>query len=126
MKLLIANALPVERVLSIHMCETDGRNIRPGARNNSALDTCRALEVVLAHSLHLGRRRPNAQELPTLQKQVEAWQRSELTDVAAKVVISEAFVDGKLEAPRRTQQRTHVRAVLSNAEAGGEGVRDIQ
>jgi len=30
---------------------------------------------------------------------VEAWQRSELTDVAAKVVIYDAFVEGKLEAP---------------------------
>lgn len=34
-----------------------------------------------------------------MQKQVEAWQRSELTDVTAKVVIYEAFVEGKLEAP---------------------------
>ena len=34
-----------------------------------------------------------------MRKQVEAWQRSELTDVTAKVVIYEAFVEGKLEAP---------------------------
>jgi len=34
-----------------------------------------------------------------LRKQVEEWQRSELTDVTAKVVIQEAFVEGKLEAP---------------------------
>ena len=33
-----------------------------------------------------------------MRKQVEAWQRSELTDVTAKVVIYEAFVEGKLEA----------------------------
>ena len=32
-----------------------------------------------------------------MRKQVEAWQRSELTDVTAKVVIYEAFVEGKLE-----------------------------
>ena len=30
-----------------------------------------------------------------MRKQVEAWQRSELTDVTAKVVIYEAFVEGK-------------------------------
>ncbi len=36
-----------------------------------------------------------------MRKQVEAWQRSELTDVTAKVVIYEAFVEGKLEAPKR-------------------------
>ena len=32
-------------------------------------------------------------------KQVEAWRRSELTDVTAKVVIYEAFVEGMLDAP---------------------------
>lgn len=34
-----------------------------------------------------------------MRKQVEAWQRCELTDVTAKVVIYEAFVEGKLESP---------------------------
>ena len=37
-----------------------------------------------------------------MRKQVEGWQRSELTDVTAKVVIYEAFVEGKLEAPKHT------------------------
>jgi hypothetical protein len=35
-----------------------------------------------------------------MRKQVEAWQQSELTEVTAKVVIYEAFVEGKLEAPK--------------------------
>ena len=35
-----------------------------------------------------------------MRKQVEAWQRSDLTDVTAKAVIYEAFAEGKLEAPR--------------------------
>ncbi len=35
-----------------------------------------------------------------MRKQVEAWQRNELTDVTAKVVIYEAFVEGRLEAPK--------------------------
>ena len=34
-----------------------------------------------------------------MRKQIEAWQRSELTDVTAKVVIYEAFVEWKLELP---------------------------
>ena len=34
-------------------------------------------------------------------KQVESWQRSELTDVIAKVGIYEAFVEGKLEARKQ-------------------------
>ena len=32
-----------------------------------------------------------------MRKQVEVWQRSELTDVTAKVVIYEAFIEGRLE-----------------------------
>ena len=38
--------------------------------------------------------------LEPMRKQVEAWQRSELTDVTEKVVVYEAFVEGKLEAPK--------------------------
>ena len=44
-----------------------------------------------------------------MRKQVETWQRSELTDVTAKVVIYEAFVEGRLEAPKhlaRTESRS--------------------
>jgi hypothetical protein len=40
-------------------------------------------------------------------KQVEAWQRNELTDVTAKVVIYEAFAEGKLEAPRHLARTVH-------------------
>lgn len=42
-----------------------------------------------------------------MRKQVEAWQRSELTDVTAKVVIYEAFVEGKLEAPKHMARTVH-------------------
>ena len=42
-----------------------------------------------------------------MRKQVEAWQRSELTDVTAKVVIYEAFVEGKLEAPKHPARSVH-------------------
>ena len=42
-----------------------------------------------------------------MRKQVEAWQRSELTDVTAKVVIYEAFVEGKLEAPKHLARAVH-------------------
>jgi hypothetical protein len=38
---------------------------------------------------------------------VEAWQRCELTDVTAKVVIYEAFVEGKLEAPKHFARTVH-------------------
>ncbi len=42
-----------------------------------------------------------------MRKQVEAWQRSELTDVTAKVIIYEAFVEGKLEAPKHLARSVH-------------------
>ncbi len=42
-----------------------------------------------------------------IRKQVEAWQRFELTDVTAKVVIYEAFVEGKLEAPKHLARTVH-------------------
>src|SRR5258708_23119835 len=40
-----------------------------------------------------------------MRRQVEAWQKSELTDVTAKVVIYEAFVE--LEAPRHLARTVH-------------------
>jgi hypothetical protein len=42
-----------------------------------------------------------------MRKQVEAWQRCELTDVTAKVVIYEAFVEGRLEAPKHLARSVH-------------------
>ena len=41
-----------------------------------------------------------------MRSQVEDWQ-SELTDVTAKVVIYEAFVEGKLEAPKHLARTVH-------------------
>jgi hypothetical protein len=42
-----------------------------------------------------------------IRKQVAAWQRSELTDGTAKVVIYEAFVEGRLEAPKHLARTVH-------------------
>ena len=42
-----------------------------------------------------------------MRKQVMAWRGSELTDVTAKVVIYEAFVEGRLEAPKHLARRVH-------------------
>jgi hypothetical protein len=42
-----------------------------------------------------------------MRKQVDAWQKSELTDATAKVVIYEAFVEGKLEAPKHLARTVH-------------------
>jgi len=42
-----------------------------------------------------------------MRKQVEAWQSSELTDVTAKVVIYEVFIEGRLEAPKHLARNVH-------------------
>ena len=42
-----------------------------------------------------------------MRKQVEVWQKSELTDVTAKVVIYEAFLEGKLDAPKHLARAVH-------------------
>ncbi len=42
-----------------------------------------------------------------MRKQVETWQRSELTDVTAKVVIYEAFIEDRLEAPKHLARSVH-------------------
>lgn len=42
-----------------------------------------------------------------MRKQVEAWQRSELTDATAKMVICEAFVEGELVAPKHFVRTVH-------------------
>jgi hypothetical protein len=42
-----------------------------------------------------------------MRTQVEVWQWSALTDVTAKVVIYEAFVEGKLAAPKHLARTVH-------------------
>jgi hypothetical protein len=42
-----------------------------------------------------------------MRKQIETWQKSELTDITAKVVLYEAFVEGQLEAPKRLTWTVH-------------------
>jgi hypothetical protein len=42
-----------------------------------------------------------------LRKQVEAWQRSDLTDVTAKLILHRAFVEGELDAPRSLLSPVH-------------------
>jgi len=50
---------------------------------------------------------PIKKNFEPMRRQVDAWQRSELTDVTSKVVIYEAFVEGKLEAPKHLARVVH-------------------
>jgi hypothetical protein len=42
-----------------------------------------------------------------MRNHIEAWQRFDLTDVTPKVVIYEAFVEGRLEAPKHLAHTMH-------------------
>ena len=74
---------------------TDDRSLTHGARERPFID-CISVGVDRMH-----------RNFEPMRKQVEAWQKSELTDVTAKVVIYEAFLEGKLEAPKHLAWRVH-------------------
>ena len=42
-----------------------------------------------------------------MRKQVELWRQSELTDVTAKIIIYQAFIESELEIPRHLPCRVH-------------------
>ena len=42
-----------------------------------------------------------------MQRQVEQWKSSQITDERAKLILYEAFVDGELEAPRSLLPEVH-------------------
>ena len=60
-----------------------------------------------------------------MRKQVEAWQRSELTDVTAKAVIYEAFIEGRLEAPKTScpHRVIHTAKMASTTKSAGRSLR---
>jgi len=42
-----------------------------------------------------------------MRKQVEAWQKSELTDVTARIIIYQAFIEGELDVPKHLARQVH-------------------
>ena len=42
-----------------------------------------------------------------MRKQVEAWRQTELSDVSAKMIIYEAFIESELEVPKHLARRVH-------------------
>jgi hypothetical protein len=72
-------------------------NIVPGAFTPVLAKHSKSFSLVDCISVGVDRTHRN---FDPMRKQVEAWQRSELTDVTAKVVIYEAFIEGRLEAPK--------------------------
>lgn len=64
----------------------------------------RSLSLIDCISVGVDRMQRNFEPM---RKQVEAWQRSDVTEVTAKVIIYEAFVDGTLEAPKHLARSVH-------------------
>src|SRR5579859_7421685 len=54
-----------------------------------------------------------------MRKQVEAWQKSELTDVTAKMIVYEAFIESELEVPKHLARRVHDLYFEPNTKSSG-------
>ena len=79
-------------------------NIVPGAFTPVLAKHSKSFSLIDCVSVGVDRMQRNFEPM---RRQVEAWQRFELTDVTAKVVIYEAFVEGKLEAPKHLARTVH-------------------
>jgi len=79
-------------------------NIVPGVFTPVLAKHSKSFSLIDCISVGVDRMQRNFEPM---RKQVEAWQGSELTDVTAKVVIYEAFVEGKLEAPKHLARTVH-------------------
>jgi len=88
-------------------------NIVPGVFTPVLAKHSKSFSLIDCVSVGVDRMQRNFEPM---RKQVEAWQRSELTDVTAKVVIYEAFVEGKLEAPKYLARTVHDLYFLCGAE----------
>jgi hypothetical protein len=49
-----------------------------------------------------------------MRKQVETWRCTELTDISAKMIIYEAFIESQLEVPKHLARRVHDHYFLPN------------
>jgi hypothetical protein len=66
--------------------------------------TLRPFSLVHAISVGVDRMQRNFEPM---RKQVEAWRQAELTDVSAKMIIYEAFIESELEVPKPLARRVH-------------------
>jgi hypothetical protein len=83
---------------------TEYGNIAAGAFTPVLAKHSKSFSLIDCISVRVDRMQRNFEPM---RKQVEAWQQSELTDVTAKVVIYEAFVEGRLEAPKHLARTVH-------------------
>ena len=88
-------------------------SIVPGAFTPALAKHSKSFSLIDCVSVGVDRMQRNVEPM---RNQVESWQRSELTDVTAKVVIYEAFVEGKLEPPKHLARTVHDLYFLCGAE----------
>ena len=93
-----------ERVTCKGSAELELGNIVPGVFTPVLAKHSKSFSLIDCISVGVDRMQRNFEPM---RKQVEAWQKSELTDVTAKVAIYEAFVEGKLEAPKHLARTVH-------------------
>src|SRR5438874_116320 len=79
-------------------------NIVPGVFTPVLAKHSKSFSLIDCVSVGVDRMQRNFEPM---QKQVETWQRCELMDVTAKVAIYEAFVEGRLEAPKHLARSVH-------------------
>jgi hypothetical protein len=94
----------VERVTCESSAELELGNTVPGVFTPVLAKHSKSLSLIDCISVGVDRMQRNFEPM---RKQVDAWQRSELTDVTAKVVIYEAFLEGQLEAPKHLARSVH-------------------
>lgn len=102
--LVPASPVPTGRLVSHGSREPEFGNIVPGAFTPVLAKHSKSFSPIDCVSVGVDRMQRNVEPM---RAQVEAWQKSELTDVTAKVVIYEAFVEGKLEAPKHLPRTVH-------------------
>jgi hypothetical protein len=83
---------------------TESGKIVPGALTPVLARHSKSFSLIDCISVGVDRMQRNFEPM---RRQVETWQKSELTDVTAKVVIYEAFVEGELEAPKHLARSVH-------------------
>ncbi len=90
----VVPALPLPNILNSKL-----GHIVPGVFTPVLAKHSKSFSLIDCISVGVDRMQRNFEPM---RKQVEAWQRSELTDVTAKVVIYEAFVQGRLTEAEET------------------------
>lgn len=89
-------------VLTIHSAEF--ANIVPGAFTTVLAKHTKSFNLI--HTLSVGVDRIQRNFEP-LQRQVELWRKTQITDDTARLISYSAFVDGKLEAPLSLLSEVH-------------------